>query len=229
MDEPGLARRATAEVIGTAFLTLAIVGSGIAASRLSHGDEGFTLAANAIATGLVLVAIILAIGSISGGHLNPAVTLVAWMTGGVSRPAAGVYALAQLGGAVLGAVVANVIFGLAAFDVSSHARSGWELWTSEVVATFGLVLVIFGIVRSGRHTAVPFAVGAYIAAAILFTSSTAFANPAATVARSLTDSFAGIAPGSVPMFVVAEFAGAFLGLAALRLLFPSGPETRHQA
>jgi glycerol uptake facilitator-like aquaporin len=123
----------------------------------------------------------------------------------------------------MGAIVANVIFGLAAFDVSDHTRSGWELWTSEVVATFGLVLVIFGLVRSGRSPAVPFAVGAYIAAAILFTSSTAFANPAATVARSLTNTFAGIAPASVPMFVFAEFAGAVLGLAALRLLFPVGP------
>jgi glycerol uptake facilitator-like aquaporin len=223
MDGPSVARRAAAEFVGTAFLTLAIIGSGIAASRLSHGDQGFTLVANAIATGLVLVAIILAIGSVSGGQLNPAVTLVAWMTGGLPRSEAGVYALGQLGGAVMGAIVANVIFGLAAFDVSDHTRSGWELWTSEVVATFGLVLVIFGLVRSGRSPAVPFAVGAYIAAAILFTSSTAFANPAATVARSLTNTFAGIAPASVPMFVFAEFAGAVLGLAALRLLFPVGP------
>ena len=221
MDGSSLGRRASAEFVGTAFLTLAIVGSGIAASTLSQGDQGFTLVANAIATGLVLVAIILAIGSISGGHLNPAVTLVAWMTGGVSRLEAGVYALAQLGGAVFGAIVANVVFGLAVLDVSQHARSGWELWTSEVVATFGLILVIFGIVRTGRSAALPFAVGAYIAAAILFTSSTAFANPAATVARSLTDTFAGIAPRSVPMFVIAEFIGAGLALVAVRFLFPS--------
>jgi glycerol uptake facilitator-like aquaporin len=224
MDELGLARRAAAEFAGTAFLTLGIIGSGIAASRLSNGDEGFTLVVNAVATGLVLVAIILAIGSVSGGQLNPAVTLVAWMTGGLSRLEAGVYSLSQLGGAVLGAVVANVMFGFGAFDISNHARSGWELWTSEIVATFGLVVVIFAVVRSGRSTAVPFAVGAYIAAAILFTSSTAFANPAATVARSLTDTFAGIAPGSVPMFVFAEFFGAVLGLAAFRLLFPGRPE-----
>ena len=221
MDTPSLARRAAAEFVGTAFLTLAIIGSGIAASRLSQGDQGFTLVANAIATGLVLVAIILAIGSVSGGHLNPAVTLVAWMTGGLSRSEAGVYALVQLGGAVFGAIAANVVFGLAALDVSHHVRSGWELWTSEVVATFGLVLVIFGIARSGRSSAVPFAVGAYIAAAILFTSSTAFANPAATAARSLTDTFAGIAPQSVPMFVIAELIGAGLALAAVRFLFPS--------
>src|SRR5918994_6900161 len=225
MDGPSLARRAAAEFVGTTFLTLAIIGSGIAASRLDHGDQGFTLVANAIATGLVLVAIILAIGSVSGGQLNPALTLVAWMTGGISRPAAGAYALAQLGGAVLGAAVANVIFGLAAFDVSDQTRSSWELWTSEVVATFGLVLVIFGLVRSGRSTAVPFAVGAYIAAAILFTSSTAFANPAATIARSLTDTFAGIAPRSVPMFVIAEFVGAGLALASVRFLFPSRSTT----
>lgn len=220
MNEARLVRRAAAEFIGTAFLTVGIIGSGIAASRLSDGDPGFTLVANALATGLVLVAIILALGSVSGAQLNPAVTLVAWMTGGLSRSEALTYALAQLGGAILGAVAANVMFGLGAFSVAAQSRSGWELWMSEVVATFGLVLVIFGLVRSGRLTAVPFAVGAYIAAAILFTSSTAFANPAATVARSLTDTFAGIAPRSVPMFVIAEFAGAALGLAALRMLFP---------
>jgi glycerol uptake facilitator-like aquaporin len=223
MDESALARRAAAEFAGTAFLTLGIIGSGIAASRLSNGDEGFTLVVNAVATGLVLVAIILAIGSVSGGHLNPAITLVAWMTSGLSRSEAGVYALAQLVGAVLGAIVANVIFGLAAFDISEHARSGWELWASEIVATFGLVMVIFVVVRSGRSTAVPFAVGAYVAAAILFTSSTAFANPAATVARGLSDTFAGIAPESVPMFIVAEFAGAALGLVVVRVLFPRAP------
>jgi arsenate reductase len=176
----------------------------------------------------VLVAIILALGSVSGGQLNPAVTLVAWMTGGLSRSEALTYALAQLGGAILGAVAANVMFGLGAFSVAAQSRSGWELWTSEVVATFGLVLVIFGLVRSGRLTAVPFAVGAYISAAILFTSSTAFANPAATVARSLTDTFAGIAPRSVPMFVIAEFAGAALGLAALRMLFPRIESRAHR-
>lgn len=159
MEAPSLGQRAAVEFIGTAFLTLGIIGSGIAGSRLSDGDPSFTLLVNAVATGLVLVAIILAIGSISGGQLNPAVTLVAWMTGGLSRSEAGVYALAQLG-AVLGAIAANVIFGLAAFDLSTHSRSGWELWTSEVLATFGLVLVIFGVVRSGRATAIPFAVGA---------------------------------------------------------------------
>ena len=220
MVERSLARRAAAEFLGTAFLTLGIIGSGIAASRLSHGDSGFTLVANALSTGLVLVAIILAIGSVSGGQLNPAVTLVAWMTGGLSRLEAAFYGLVQLAGAVVGAVVANLIFGLAAFDLSDHARSGWDLWMSELLATFGLVLVIFGLVRSGRSTAVPFAVGAYIAAAILFTSSTAFANPAATVARTLTNTFAGIAPASVPMFVVAEFAGALVGLGVLTYLYP---------
>jgi len=203
-------------------LTLAIIGSGIAGSRLSHGDQGFTLLANSIATGLVLVAIILALGSVSGGQLNPAVTLVAWMTGGLSRSEAGIYALAQLGGAVLGAIIANAIFGLSAIDLSDQVRSGWELWTSEILATLGLVLVIFGIIRFGRPAAVPFAVGAYIAAAILFTSSTAFANPAATLARSLTDTFAGIAPESVPGFVIAKFFGDGLALVAIRFLFP-GP------
>lgn len=224
MDGPSLAKRAGAEFVGTAFLTLAIIGSGIAASRLSQDDQGFTLVANAIATGLVLVAIILAIGSVSGGQLNPAVTVVAWMTGVLSRSEAGVYALVQLGGAVFGAIVANVIFGLAAFDTSDHVRWGWQLWISEIVATFGLVVVIVAVVRPGRSTLVPFAVGTYIAAAILFTSSTAFANPAATVARSLTDTFAGIAPASAAMFVLAEFTGAILGLAAMRLFFPARAE-----
>jgi glycerol uptake facilitator-like aquaporin len=176
MDGFSGARRASAEFVGTAFLTLAIIGSGIAASRLSEGDQGFTLVANAIAN-----------------------TGPTW--------------------AIFGALVVNLMFGLAAIDVSKHARSGWELWISEVVATFGMVLVVFGIVQSGRSAAVPFAVGAYIAAAILFTSSTAFANPATTVARSLTDTFTGIALQSVPMFVLAEFIGA--GLASLRLFFPS--------
>lgn len=142
------------------------------------------------------------------------------MTGGLARSEAGVYALVQFGGALLGAIIANVIFGLAAIDISDHARSGWELWMSEIVTTFGLILVIFGLVRSGRPAAVPFAVGTYIAVAILFTSSTGFANPAATVARSLTNTFAGIAPASVPMFVLAEFVGAVLGLAVLRLVVP---------
>jgi hypothetical protein len=137
VNEPSLARRSAAEFVGTAFLTLGMIGSGIAASSLSHGEKGFTLVLNALATGLVLTAIILGIGSVSGGQLNPAVTLVAWATGGLSRSEAGAYALAQLVGAVLGAAVANVIFGLAAFDLSAHARSSWELWTSEVVATFG--------------------------------------------------------------------------------------------
>lgn len=127
IDGFSLARRASAEFVGTAFLTLAIIGSGIAASRLSLGDQGFTLVANALATGLVLVAIILAIGSVSGGQLNPAVTVVAWMTGGLSRSDAGVYTLAQVGGAIVGAIVANVVFGLAVLDVSQHARSGWRL------------------------------------------------------------------------------------------------------
>ena len=168
------------------------------------------------------MAIILAFGAVSGGQLNPAVTLVAWMSRGLSRTATLVYVLAQLGGAVAGAIVANLIFGLPAIDLAEQTRTGVSLWASEVVATLGLVLVILGLVRSGRDSAVPYAVGAYITAAILFTSSTAFANPAATVARSLSNTFAGIAPASVPMFVVAELAGALLGLLVVAVLFPRG-------
>lgn len=220
MEGQPLGRRAAAEFVGTGFLTLCIIGSGIAATRLSPGDSGFALLLNALATGFVLVAIILTLGAVSGGQLNPAVTLVAWMSRGLPGRAALAYVFAQLGGAVAGAVVANLIFGLPAVDLAEQSRSEGSLWVSEVVATFGLVLVIFGLVRSGRDAAVPYAVGAYIASAILFTSSTAFANPAATVARGLSDTFAGIAPESVPMFIVAEVAGAALGLVAVRVLFP---------
>lgn len=222
MEGHPLGRRAAAEFVGTGFLTLCIIGSGIAATRLSP-DPGFALLANALATGFVLVAIILALGGVSGGQLNPAVTLVAWMSRGLSGRATLAYVLAQLGGAVTGVVVANLIFGLPAVDLAQQSRTGGSLWASEVVATLGLVLVIFGLIRSGRDAAVPYAVGAYITSAILFTSSTAFANPAATVARSLSDTFAGIAPVSVPMFVVAELAGAALGLVAVRGLFARAP------
>jgi arsenate reductase len=218
--EVALSRQAAAEFIGTAFLTLCIIGSGIAASRLSPGDPGFQLLLNALATGLGLVAIILAIGSVSGGQLNPAITLVAWISGGLARRVALVYVAAQLAGATVGAVLANVTFGLPAVEFAEQTRATGSLWISEVVATLGLVLVVLGLFRSRRSSAVPYAVGAYIGSAILFTSSTSFANPAATVARSLSNTFAGIAPASVPMFVVAELVGALLGLACASLLYP---------
>jgi arsenate reductase len=220
VTEAPLGRRAAAEFVGTAFLTLCIIGSGITATRLSPGDPGFQLLLNAVTTGLGLVAIILAIGTVSGGQINPAITLVSCLTGGIAWRAAFVYVLAQLAGAAIGAVVANIMFGLPAVELAQQSRATGSLWASEVVATLGLVLVVFGLIRSRRSAAIPYAVGAYIGAAILFTSSTSFANPAAAIARSLSNTFAGIAPASVPMFVIAELAGALLGLLVVVVLFP---------
>jgi glycerol uptake facilitator-like aquaporin len=219
-----IGRRALAEAIGTALLVLAVVGSGIAAARLSPGDAGLQLLQNAAATAAALVAIILAVGPVSGAHLNPVVTLAARAFGSLTTREAVASAAAQVGGGAAGAVLANVIFGLTAVDVSSQGRSSAALWSSEVVATFGLLLVIFGVVRSGRTSAAPFAVGAYIGGAYFFTSSTSFANPAVTVARTLSDTFAGIAPASVPAFVLAQVAGAALAIAAIRALYPSMAE-----
>ena len=224
MQDATLGRRAAAEFIGTAFLTLCIIGSGIAGARLSPNEPGLVLLVNALATALGLVAIILAVGAVSGGHLNPAITLVAWMLGSVPRATALLYFVAQVAGAVLGALLANVIFRLPAFELATQTRATGSLWTSEVIATLGLVLVVFGLLRSGRRGLVPLAVGTYIGAAILFTSSTSFANPAATLARSLSDTFAGIAPRAVPMFVLAEVTGALLGFIAVRVLYPGTEE-----
>ena len=206
--------------MGTALLVLAVVGSGIAASRLTT-DVGLQLLINAAATAGALIAIILAVGPVSGAHLNPVVTLADRVLGGLSSAEAGVYCAAQVVGGAVGAVLANVMFSLPAVQVSEHARSSGALWTSEVVATFGLLLVIFGVVRSGRSAVAPFAVAAYIGGAYFFTSSTSFANPAVTMARSLSDTFAGIAPSSVPAFFVAQLAGAGLAIALVFLLYPT--------
>lgn len=218
---PDLARRAFAEAIGTALLALAVIGSGIAAKRLSPGDVGLQLFENAAATAAALVAIILAVGPVSGAHLNPVVTIANRVFGGLSSAEAGVYIVAQVAGGAIGAIVANVMFSLPAFQLSAHLRSSGPLWVSEVVATLGLLLVIFGVVRSGRPSVAPFAVGAYIGGAYFFTSSTSFANPAVTLARALSDTFAGIAPSSVPGFVLAQLAGLGLAVATIRVLYPS--------
>ena len=218
---PHLVRRALAELIGTALLLIAVVGSGIAAASLSPGDTGLQLLENALATAAALVAIILAVGPVSGGHLNPVVTLADLVFGGIDIRSAGVYVGAQVVGGVLGTVVANLMFSLPPVEVSTTVRSGSGLWLAEVVATFGLLLVIFGVVRSGRATAAPFAVGAYIGGAYFFTASTSFANPAVTVARTLSDTFAGIAPTSAPAFVVAQVVGAALAVGAVRVLYPA--------
>lgn len=220
MEVHGIARRVVAEFVGTAFLLAAVIGSGIAASRLSPNDPGLQLFENAAATAAALIAIILALGPVSGAHLNPVITLVDWVLGGVHRAEAFAYIGAQALGAVTGVVVANLMFGLSAVQISHTPRSGGGLWLGEVVATLGLVLVVFGVVRSRRASVAPFAVGAYIASAYFFTSSTSFANPAITLARTLSDTFAGIAPGSVAPFVVAELAGCVAGAALVRFLFP---------
>jgi len=215
-----LARRALAEYVGTALLVAVVVGSGIAAERLSPGDVGLQLLENAAATAAALVALILAVGSVSGAHLNPVVSAVDAAFGGLPWRDVPAYAGAQVAGAMTGAVLANLMYDLDAVTWSTTARSGSHLWLAEAVATLGLLLVVFGTVRAGRLTAVPFAVGAYIGAAYFFTSSTSFANPAVTVGRMFTDTFAGIAPASVAAFVVAQVVGAVAGASLVRTLFP---------
>jgi glycerol uptake facilitator-like aquaporin len=215
-----LGRRALAEGLGTAFLLIAVVGSGIAATRLTPGEPGLQLLENAVATGAALVALILACGSVSGAHLNPLVTILDRVFGGLSSRAAAAYLSAQVAGAVVGVVVANLMFDLDAVSFSTKARDGGGLALGEVVATLGLLLVVFGVARSGRATLAPLAVGAYIAGAYLFTSSTSFANPAVTIGRSLTDTFAGIDPGSIPMFLGAQAVGLVLAWIVVRTLYP---------
>lgn len=215
-----LIRRAFAELLGSALLVVAVVGSGIAAQRLSPGQPGLQLLESAIATGAALVAIVLAVGPVSGAHLNPLVSLVDGLRGGLRPREVAAYAGAQLAGAAGGAVVANLMFSLAAVSLSGRERSGGGLWLGEVVATFGLVLVVVGAGRGGRVATAPLAVGAYITGAYLFTSSTSFANPAVTAARTLSDTFAGIAPRSAPAFAAAQLLGAGLGLGAARVLWP---------
>jgi arsenate reductase len=201
-----------------------VVGSGIAAARLSPANTGVELFENAAATAAVLVAVILALGPVSGAHLNPVVTLADRYFGGITSGAAAGYVGAQLTGGILGAVVANAMFSRAALELSTKSRSGGGLWLAEVVATFGLLLVVFGVVRSGRAGAAPFAVGAYIGGAYFFTASTSFANPAVAVARMFSDTFTGIRPSSVPAFVLAELGGGILGVAAVAVLFPRAAE-----
>jgi glycerol uptake facilitator-like aquaporin len=214
-----LVRQATAELVGTAFLVAAVIGSGIAAQRLSPHEVGLQLLENSVVTGAALVALILALQPVSAAF-NPVVTLIERVLGAISTQEAAALIAGQIAGGVLGAVVANLMFGLPAITISSHERSGGGLWLGEVVATLGLVVVIFAVVRSGRGSFVAFAVGGYITAAYWFTSSTSFANPAVTVARIFSDTFAGIAPGSVAMFVAMELLGAALGYALVRLLYP---------
>jgi arsenate reductase len=216
-----LPRRALAELVGTAFLVAVVIGSGIAASRLSPSDVGLQLLENAAATAGGLVALILAFGPVSGAHFNPVVTVVDAWFGGLRWADVPAYVGAQVLGAVGGAVLANLMFELDAVAWSAHERAGRGLCLGEVVATVGLVVVIFGVVRSGRPAAAPFAVGAYIGGAYFFTSSTSFANPAVTIGRMFTDTFAGIAPSSAPAFVAAQLVGGLLAALLVRTLYPN--------
>ena len=217
-----LLRRALAEAVGTAFLVAAVVGSGIAAQRLSPRDTGLELLENSLITGAALVALILALQPVSAAF-NPAVTLVEVALGSVTLGAAALLIAAQIAGGALGAIGANLMFDLDAVDISGHHRSGGGIWLGEVIATLGLLLVIFGAARSGRGDRVAYAVGGYITAAYWFTSSTSFANPAVTLARMLSDTFAGIAPASVAMFVAMQLLGAALGYLLIRALYPTAP------
>jgi glycerol uptake facilitator-like aquaporin len=212
-------RAVTAEFVGTGMLLIAVVGSGIMAQRLCGGNVGLALLANAVATGGALIALILAFGPVSGAHFNPVVTLADASRGGVAWRDVPGYLLAQFSGAIAGVAVANLMFALPAFSASAHTRSGAGLFASEIVATFGLLAVIWGVAKS-RAGAAPYAVAAYIVGAYWFTPSTSFANPAVTLARSLTDTFAGIRPHDVLPFMLAQLIGALLATALFAWLSP---------
>jgi arsenate reductase len=214
-----------AEYLGSAFLAALVIGSGIAAQRLSD-DTGLRLLENAAATAAGLFAIILMFGPVSGGHFNPVVSLVDAAFGGLSRRDALAYIPAQVAGCITGAVVANAMFALAAVSISTQHRASPSHVFAEVIATFGLLLLIFALVRSGRAASAAAAVGAYIGAAYWFTSSTSFANPAITVGRMFSDTFAGIAPASAPAFISAQLAAGVFAYVAVRVLYPDvGPAT----
>jgi glycerol uptake facilitator-like aquaporin len=216
-----LRARVIAEFLGTGFLVAAVVGSGIMGERLAGGNVAIALLASTIATGAALVALILTFGPISGAHFNPAVTLAGAVEHGFPSAEVPFYITAQCVGGIAGAMVAHLMFGLRLYSLSSHARHGWTLVLSEFVATFGLLSVIWGSrLRSG---ATPFAVASYITAAYWFTASTSFANPAVTIARSLSDTFAGIRPADVPLFIVAQLAGALAATLLFRWLAPNLP------
>jgi glycerol uptake facilitator-like aquaporin len=217
---PPLSRRLLAELLGSAFLAAVVIGSGIAAQRLSPGQTGLELFENAAATAVGLFTIILMFGPVSGGHFNPVVSLVDASFGGISWRDALAYIPAQLGGCVLGAITANLMFSLSAIAVSTHHRATTAHGFAEIIATLGLLLVIFSLARTRRGNLAPAAVGAYIGAAYWFTSSTSFANPAITVGRMFSNTFAGIAPGSVPAFVIAQLVGGAIAVGVVRALYP---------
>lgn len=218
-----LTRRVVAEAVGTAMLLAAVVGSGIMGERLAAGNVAVALLANTIATGAALVALILTFGQISGAHFNPAVTLADATQGGLAWRDVPAYIVAQIVGAFAGVATAHVMFGLPLFFASRHERGGIAQAFSEFIATFGLLAVIWGCARL-RSQAVPFAVAAYITAAYWFTASTSFANPAVTLARSASDTFAGIRPADAPAFIVAQLVGAAAATILFRWLIPSLPD-----
>jgi glycerol uptake facilitator-like aquaporin len=225
MTRPEPWRRFLAEFLGTALLLAAVVGSGVMATRLSPGDVGLQLVENATAIVCGLAAVILMVGPVSGAHLNPVVSIADWYLGrraGTGLPAADLpgYVLAQLAGGIAGSMLANIMFGLPAVSLARTHRSGANLWLGEVVATSGLILLIAALNRSHRTAIAPAAISAYIFAACWFTSSTSFVNPAVTIARALTDTFTGIAPSSVPAFVLAELVGLVVGIALVSALYP---------
>jgi arsenate reductase len=215
-----LQRRLLAELLGSAFLAAVVIGSGIAANQLSPGDVGLQLFENAAATAAGLFTIILMFGPVSGGHFNPVVSLVDASFGGLTRRDAFAYIPAQIAGCILGALAANAMFADALVSISTKHRASSAHLLSEVIATLGLLLVIFSLARTKRGNAAPAAVGAYIGAAYFFTSSTSFANPAISIGRMLSDTFAGIAPSSVPGFVIAQLIGGVVAVAVIRSLYP---------
>lgn len=225
MTHPALWRRLLAEFLGTGLLVTAVVGSGIMATQLSPDDVGLQLLENSIATALALGALILTFGPVSGAHFNPVVSAADWFLGrragtGLTASRLGGYVLAQTAGAIAGSILANLMFALPAVDFSGKDRAAGHLWLGEVVATTGLILLIFALARSGRASVAPAAVGAYIGAAYFFTSSTSFANPAIDVGRMFSDTFAGIAPASVPSYVVVQLLGGVLAFFVIRFLYP---------
>lgn len=222
--KPNLHKRLTAEFLGTLLLVATVVGSGIMAERLANGNVALALLANTIATGATLVALILAFGPISGAHLNPVVSVADALEGGLPWSETLTYVPAQIFGGVGGTLLAHAMFSLPFVSLSRHVRSGPAQFVSEFTATFGLLCVIWGCSRS-RSNVVPFAVGSYITAAYWFTASTSFANPAVTIARALSDTFAGIRPIDVPLFVTAQFAGGMAATLLFRWLVPSLPST----
>jgi len=214
-------RRLVAEFLGSAFLAAVVIGSGIAAQRLSPGQTGLELLENAAATAAGLFAIILMFGPVSGAHFNPVVSFADAALGGLSWRNAAAYLPAQVAGCVTGAVAANLMFARAAVSISMKHRASGAHALAEVIATAGLVLVIFALARAGRAASAPAAVGAYIGAAYFFTSSTSFANPAITIGRMFSDTFAGIAPYSAPVFIAAQIGGGIAGVLIIRLLYPT--------